>query len=158
MNNTTPNNTITLRNPLETEGMKKQFGVFVGLYNKTNDTSLSVKQAAMIDFLVKAFHANQNFIKQCHTRVADHELFKNTKSTKLKSYSLLDIPKIDGEVLDYIENNPGESRYEIAAGLDIRLSTICGAVNRLSHNSFVYASGIKIDPETKRKVEAISAR
>lgn len=158
MSNITQNNTITLHDPLSNENMKKQFGIFVGLYNRTNDTSLSVKQAAMIEDLVKTFNMSIHLLSRAHTVVSKDSNFKSKTSTKMKSYSLLDIPKVDGEVLEYIQNNPGESRMDIANGMGIRMSTVCGAIYRLSHNSFVYISGVKIDSETKRKVEVITAR
>lgn len=151
------NTTIEMVNLEQNEKMAKEFGIFVGLYNRTNETNLSVKQAAMIDAMVTLFMRTQYVLSSAHKVVASNPNFKDRTSTKLKSYSMLDIPKVDGEVLDYIKANPALSRYEIAEGLNIRLSTICGAVNRLAFNNFVFPSGIKVDQETKRKVEAISA-
>lgn len=137
----------------------KAFGVFVGLYNKLNDTNLSVKQAATIDSLVKTFNASQQFLKEAHTNVVSKQFdcgVPDSGSTKFKSYSLLDMPNVDKKVYDIIVKNPGLSRYEITGRLSNRLSTICGAVNRLTNNGFVRATGTKIDEETQRQVETLA--
>lgn len=134
------------------------FKQYIKLYNSINETNLTFAQAMESDVFLKAFELAFQGISLQHDKI---EPLLPTKalsgSTKLKSYNLIDIPKIDGEVLSCIRHNPHISRSEIATITATRLSSVCGAVNRLLHNQFVEVSGETIDQSTNRTVETIAA-
>lgn len=148
---------IELHSP-ETKELSKAFGIFVGLYNKINNTNFSVKAASTEPSLILAFDYSQKMLTKTHNYLSDNNPnYSNVRSTKIKSYTLLDIPKNDRKIYNYIKENSNQSRVDIAYGLGIRVSTVCGAVNRLLHNALVHVTGIKIDPETNKKAETISS-
>lgn len=130
----------------------KAFGVYVGLFNKSQGTKLSVKAALKVPELVNLFEL------VCRAQGVINEKIKpqNTQSTRSKSYSLLDIPKIDNEIYQFIQKNPGWSRSEISNKTGIRLQTVCGAAKRLLDNSLIFVSGTQKDLETGREVELLT--
>lgn len=142
---------------METQNYTKEFltayGIFVGFYNRVNNTSFSVKDAlkepTLMSFYTKVSQA-ANVVNQ---KVKQPE----KKTTKRKAYDALNIPEIDNAVLQYIHNNQDSSRWEIAAGTGLRVSTVCGAVNRLVYNKFAFISGEKTDEETNRSVDTVGS-
>lgn len=77
-------------------------------------------------------------------------------STKSKSYGMLNIPKADGDVLDYLTDYPVSSRAQIAKGATMKLQTVCGAVRRLIDNGLAEVVGKTYDAETNREVEVLA--
>lgn len=125
----------------------KQFGIFTGFYNKVNNTNLTVKQALTSNDMRDLF---QSFAEA----TAKIKINKN-ESTKYRSYSLLNIPEVDKEVLQYVKSNNNKSRADIAAATGLRLSTVCGAISRLVNNKMLEVSGTKRDPKSNRNVETL---
>lgn len=133
----------------------KAFGVFVGLYNKLNETEISVKKAWK-DPLFQTLFMNAELTLLQHS-VKNNPRYQHLSSTKFKSYSLLDIPKVDNQVYQFLLKNPDLSRAEISDFTGIRLQTVCGAINRLMHNQLVIVIGEKRDIETEREVQTLRA-
>lgn len=62
------------------------------------------------------------------------------------------------KVYDAIWQNPSSSRSEIANICGLRLSTVCGAVNRLYKQDLIRVCGTKFDNNSLREVETLSPR
>lgn len=60
-------------------------------------------------------------------------------------------------ILGTIAVYPGLSRSDIAELDDIRIQTVCGAVNKLIKDRKVRVSGSYTDPNTNRRVEKLEA-
>ena len=136
------------------EDSTKTFGVFVGMFNKTAGTELTVKQAHQVDTLVQLYEGIKEAIAELKYDLSE-EISHTTKSTKRKSFDALNIPELDQDVLITIYNWPGASRNQVAKKLGRRLSSICGAVNRLMEARIVFTKGTVHDEETNRDVEAL---
>jgi hypothetical protein len=127
----------------------KEFGIFVGLFNKVNDSKISVKNALKNKEMVELYESVQVSVKK--------DVKINTTSTKRRSLEQTDLPKTRAEVYDYIKKNPSKTRWGISVGMDRRINIICGRVNELIESGLVYVDGEAIDLNTGRKVETISA-
>jgi len=57
------------------------------------------------------------------------------------------------QVLEFIKFNQPCNRNQIADGLGLRLSAVCGRVNELLKSGHIEVAFKDIDPETGRKVE-----
>lgn len=140
----------TLEN-LSQDEIVKAYGVFIGLINKVNKTNISVQKAMSDETLLRLFDET---IKNTSKIVANHSLTK--KSTKGRSYDLLNLPEIDERVLITIYNNPNSTRTELASISKISLCTLTGAVTRLIDNGVVFISGEKYNNTTQRSVQTLS--
>ena len=80
---------------------------------------------------------------------------KQPKTTKASSLSVSDLPELDRLVLAELWENPGQSRYELSVSCKKRLSSICGAVNRLIEKNLAHAEGEIYDAITGRKCELL---
>jgi hypothetical protein len=101
--------------------------VIRGMYNRTR---ITIQSAASVD-------------------IPTH-----TMSTRKKSLIRLSA-EVDLDVLNAIRDVPGLSRWDYATRTGLRLSTICGAVCRLTDLGKVKVSGQKTDPNTGRPVETL---
>lgn len=133
---------------------RKQFGIFVGFFNRANNTDMSVKDALQQPIMLELYNAIGQACNNVKTSIPPSAL----TSTKRKSLNKLNVCEIDTQVLNYIKANPNVSRAHIAAQLDRRISTICGAATRLLKQGLIYVSGETFDAETSRQVEALSSR
>jgi hypothetical protein len=142
---------LELKNP----SIKKEFGIFVGFFNKVNGTKFSVESAARNLNLTNLYLSFATLAAQTASVV---EAQNSKRSTKSLSYSLLDAPRVDREVYDFLAKNTPKTRAQISKELGMRLSTVCGAVNRLMQNNLVQFTGELVkDPETNRLVELVTA-
>jgi hypothetical protein len=145
-------NTINLSNP----AAKKQFGIFVGFFNKANNTKFSVKSAASNATLVNLYHSMAILTTQTGALISSQQ---PKVSAKRLSYSLVDCPKVDRQVFDYLSKTGPKTRAEISSNTGIRLQTVCGAVARLMGNDLVQFTGNLVkDPETNRLVELVTIK
>lgn len=80
-------------------------------------------------------------------------------STKFESFEAIQKsqPSIKAHILDTIANYPGLSRNDIAEMEEIRIQTVCGAVNALIQDRKVRVNGSYVDPQTNRRVEKLEA-
>lgn len=136
--------------------LTKEFGVFVGLYNKSNNTNYSVKYALANQYMVKTFFACREALTQCHTKAVTTHKISTNLSTKRESLYKLNIPEVDWTIYQYIKDNPGLSREDIAQHTEYKVSTVCGAINRLMIEDMVFVCGYKKDPHTGRRVQVLS--
>ena len=149
-----------------------KFGIFVGLYNKLNNTSLSVEQALWTIDLVELFTAVANGIKasSVNNHIANplvsqqksskKKLNSKPKSTKALSYEQFQVENgtsVAHEIYKYIKKqNIPMSRAEIASGISVRLSTVCGQVNKMIDAGLLYVAGRKLDVDSNREVEILT--
>jgi hypothetical protein len=151
------NNVLQMKPTEETMNeMSKEFGIFVGFYNRLNGTSISVRRATKIPQLVKLFHNSKNLLVYAHSTLEAKQVDFNSKSTKVKSYEACNLPKLCNEIFTFIKNNPGYSRYEIAQSLGRRVSTVCGIAKILLDSGLIEVSGSTVDEHSKRVVETLS--
>lgn len=159
-----------------TQDFLAKFGIFVGLYNRLNGTSLSVEQALWTTDMVELFQAvsqgiqaaagnsQPNTIAVASVRQPNSrkKLTGKPKSTKRLSYEQFQVE--NGTSVAHLiykhlkaQNTP-MSRTEIAKALNLRLSTVCGAVFSMIDAGLVYVSGRTIDQDSNREVEIVSWR
>ncbi len=134
----------------------KMFGNFIGLFNKAANTNYTVKSCLKNESLIQVF----NTIKNDLNAIASiNTLTQNlkSKSTKGRSYSQLNIPKLDAKVLELIQKYPSHSRQELSTISGTRLQSICSASNRLLANKLIYVDGETVDAATNRHVETLKA-
>jgi hypothetical protein len=144
--------TLDLKNP----SIKKEFGIFVGFFNKVNGTKFSVESAAKNSNLVNLYLSFATLAAQTGSVVEAQN--PKRSSTRSMSYSLLDAPAVDRKVYDFLAKNLPKTRAEISKELGMRIQTVCGAVNRLMQNNLVQFTGELVkDPETNRLVELVTA-
>ncbi len=130
----------------------KAFGIFVGLFNKCNGTQYSVKAALQQIQLVELFNS-----VRCQSQYVNAVITPfNPGSTRHKSHNKLDHGRLATTIYEFIKDNPGHSRREIAENLNMRLQTVCGQVNVLVREGFIHVAGTKKDIETKREVETLA--
>ena len=136
---------------------EKAFGVFIGLYNRSNGTNFTVKSARENAFLFKTFRNCQAGLALAHAHGTRHATLPSPRiSTRRASLARLDVPEVDEKVYQQIQLFPGYSRSELSQLLGYRLSTVCGAVNRLMKQGLVFVCGRKKDPETGKTVEVLN--
>ena len=64
----------------QVEALGKAFGIFVGLYNKTNNTGLSVRQAAQIEPFVAMFKKTQHILNISTVTISKHPKYRRGRS------------------------------------------------------------------------------
>lgn len=93
-------------------------------------------------------------IKELEARVAT----KTGYSTRRRSLDQTKVGKMQAEILNFIKENPGCTRFEITDALGFRHSSTVGRVNELIKKDLVYTDGEKLDKDTKRMVEQLFAK
>jgi len=127
----------------------KQFGIFVGLYNRTTGNKLSVKNALKNNDLVALYDSVATLLKgNTETNVCQD-------STQLRSLNMVNLSDKRKQVYDFIAGNPGLSRKQIAQKTGLLLQSICGRVNELVELDLIYVSGETFDTDTDRYVETL---
>ena len=138
------------------------FGVFVGLYNKLNNTSFSVKQALSNPELTTLFAATAQTLQSNTITTSVKNQVKSSKSTKRFSYEAFQTEHgttAAHAIYSYCKTqNKSLSRAEIADGLNMRLSTVCGQVFNLIEAGLLVVDGTKVDEKTGREVETVFYR
>ena len=130
----------------------KQFGIFVGFFNRINNTQYSVKEAAKDPTIVEFYNKVSQTALVVNTKVKAPQ----KKSTKRRAYDILNIPKIDNTILEYIHSNQDQSREDIANGTGLKLATVCGSVNRMIEAKIIFVSGEKTS-DSNRSVETLGS-
>jgi uncharacterized membrane protein len=135
----------------------KAYGIFVGLFNKENNTEISVKAALQMPEMIELFKAIGQACQGVKSQLTSSIEKVQSKTTRRRSLNETDLSKVDLQVLQLIRQNSGKSRAEIAGSLKRRISTICASASRLNKAGLIYASGEILDLETNRTVEVLSA-
>lgn len=136
-----------------TQDFLKQFGVFVGFYNKVNNTSFTVKQALQNETLMGFYGKVAQATQLVNGRIGG----PTKKSTKREAYDRLNVPELDSHVLEYINNNQDRSRQEIAKDMSLPINTVCGAVKRLIDAKMIFVSKVGTNPDSNRSVELLGS-
>ena len=128
----------------------KDFGVFVGLFNRTTQANISVKNALQNKDLIALFEMTRNSMDLSIVtgKVQD-------TSTKKRSYQKTNMGRNRARVYDYVLKNPNSTRKEISNGIGMRIQSVCSAVNPLVNKGLLYVSGEVYDAETDRMVETL---
>lgn len=138
-----------------------KFGIFLGFYNKVNNTSIGVDQGLHIPDLVKLYNDTITDVKNKIVCPAVVAASKKPKSTKLLSYQAFQNnygTSVAHTVYKTLKtSSQALSRVEIAQQANLRLSTVCGQVSLLKQSGLVKISGTKIDPDSNREVETLEA-
>ena len=138
------------------------FGVFVGLYNKLNNTSFSVKQALSTPELTQLFAATAQTLQSNTITTSSKSQGKSSKSTKKLSYEAFQTEHgttVAHAIYSYCKTQGVSlSRAEIADGLNVRLSTVCGQVFNLIEAGLLVVDGTKVDENSGREVETVIFR
>lgn len=151
-----------------TQEFLKRFGIFVGFYNRINNTSMSVEDALHDLDIVSLFSSTVKVVKTPNSNTttvikqAQPKKSKRAKSTKRLSYEAFQTDfgsSVDHLVYQGMKStgNP-VTRSEIAQTYKLRIQTVCGVVNRLEEAGLVICVGRVIDEDTKRPVELMQAR
>lgn len=136
-----------------------KFGIFVGLYNKLNGTTISVADALQCQAMLDAFAITSASLQSNSTTQLVQSQAKSAGSTKKLSYEAFQ--KDYGSSVAYKiythmkKTNTKMSRAEIADSMGIRLSTVCGQINAMVKAGLVQVTGKKIDKASKREVEVL---
>lgn len=146
--------TIVTQNQASIKEFNKSFGAFVKVYNTAAGTTFNVKTALQNTEIVKLYSNVTKVVKEASKNIVGSP----STTTKMKSYTMVDIPAVDAEVLDAVGKNPMSSRAELAKITGRRLSTVCGAINRLIYNQMVFVAGTGQDEESNRSVELVAQR
>jgi DNA-binding transcriptional regulator GbsR (MarR family) len=150
-----------------TENFLKSFGIFVGLYNKLNNTVLSVEDALYEDTIMQAYKTMSAELKTVKKIVGTPEAItkmvnKRPKSTKLLSYEAFKASNGSSCAhLIYTELKKSKepmTRAELSSVLDLRISTVCGRINELEEAGLVWVVGTKVDEDSQRQVELLQTR
>jgi hypothetical protein len=154
-----------------TQDFLTKFGVFVGLYNKTNGTVLSVEDAlfteSILDLYVQATNLIKNTSNPSSTTVAaasqvKSNVSKKPKSTKKLSYEQFQVENgtsVAHAIYTFLKKQDVPmSRLEIATAMKIRLSTVCGQIHAMAEAGLVHVVGEKIDENSNRTVELLAWR
>jgi len=138
------------------------FGVFVGLFNKLNNTSFSVTEALSNSELTGLFAVTAQTLQSEYITTSVKSQAKSSKSTKRLSYDEFQVKNgtsIAHSIYKYCKQvNKPLSRNDIAQGLNIRLSTTCGQVHALVKAGLLTVEGSKIDQASEMKVETLVYR
>lgn len=147
-----------------------KFGIFVGLYNRLNNTSFSVEQALWKTEILDKYTA-VSFFLQGNSSVFSITAPKKFKRVKIerkpkttKTISYQDFQTEHGTSVAYCiykflkQQNEPFSRAEIAKQMGIRLSTVCGQIFSMEEAGLVTVVGTKLDEESQRTVEILVAR
>jgi len=137
----------------------KQFGVFVGLYNRTNGTRLTVKAALRQIAIVTLFESSLRCLHAAHDESVQRGTFSgDTSSTRRRSLDKINTRRVDSSILNLVTSTPGLSRKQLSEKLKMRLQTVCGGVSRLLEDDLIYVCGESLDHETNRRVETLAAK
>ena len=135
------------------------FGVFVGLFNKLNNTSFSVKEALSNPELTQLFAATAQTLQSNTTTASVKSQAKSSKNTKKLSYEQFQTEHgttVAHAIYSYCKaQGVALSRAEIAEGLNVRLSTVCGQVFNLIEAGLLAVNGTKVDENSGREVETL---
>ena len=133
-----------------------KFQLFVDLYNKLNNVTLSVNDALWVESIVDQFTA-VSITLQAQTATP---IKRNTKSTKLLSYEQFNAENGTSTahtIFNQLRGKQPQTRSELAVALDMRLSTVCGQVTPLLVAGLVRVVGTKLDSSSNRLVETLVA-
>jgi DNA-binding MarR family transcriptional regulator len=135
----------------------KVFNTYLKMFNMINGTTLTAKEAIGNTTFATSFKEFYNNQQQVKAKMSYEGVSLKAKkvSTKKQSYNALNLPLLDKQVYDYIKARPHASRDQIATDLGRKVSTICGAVNRLTKAKLITVSGTTVDLITGRNVETL---
>lgn len=135
---------------------RRQFGIWVGLYNNLTQSKWSVQAALDNPTMRKMFEQTANGLTKKYQRAS--EMLVPTTTSRL-SYEALagDLDGLDDKVYKFIKKNPGLCRSEINRRLKMKIQTLSGCVTRLKHLGLVRVLEIGFDHETNRSVELLEA-
>lgn len=146
----------TLNNPTPKTLNKyiKSFGIFIGLYNKINNTRVSVEAGLNEEALVKLFNKTSKGLAKKGSTTSP----KSTKRAAWEKFNTSNGTTLSYEIYTFLKSSGGSySRADIAAKLKLRLSTVCGRVADLKNSQLIQVVGTDIDPTSQCKVELLKA-
>ena len=161
--------TVSLSNPAYWEIVKKMMTGLVESH-ATQSKLVTEKTATMAEnilykiVVVEADQCIQDILSGKLKGTATKPNIKRSvrkNLTKILSYDQFLTEKadsVDANALKCINNNPNITRRQLSETLSIRLSTICGSVNRLYKQNYIRVSGVTVDPDSNRKVETLQVR
>ena len=149
-----------------TDAFLASFGIYVGFYNKINGPALSVEQALWEDSILVAYQVSAMTVRNTNKangipKAPAKAASKAPKSTKRLSYEAFKAE--NGTSVAHViysalkTSSEPMSRADLAATLKIRLSTICGQVVPLEEAGLIQVVGSKIDADSNRTVELLTA-
>lgn len=162
-----------------TQDFLAKFGIFVGLYNRLNGTNLSVEQALWTTDMVDLFSAVSQDIRdgfngnppsspkgisvvgvsQPNSKKKINGKPKSTKRLSYEQFQVENGTSVAHLIYKHLKKEDApKSRTEIARELNLRLSTVCGAVFQMIDAGLVYVSGRIIDQDSNREVETVTWR
>lgn len=159
-----------------TQDFLTSFGIFVGFYNKVNNTTMSVEDALHNDDMLPLYFAMSNDLKEGVASTTQNNTTAivpvgqpnytkrvgKPKSTKRLSYEQFQVENgtsvAHAIYKEMRKQGQAMSRIEIARALNIRLSTVCGQIFAMEEAGLVQCVGTKVDPDSNRKVELLIAR
>jgi hypothetical protein len=136
----------------------KAFETFVDFFNLITGYSVSQKSAMASDSFIEVYRAALNGIAEEMLKNPQQKKYHTSNlkvSTKMNSYSMVELSSTRLEVLNYIKNNPDKTARQIAAGLkksDIRTGVV-GRISELKASGYVIVAGEAICAVTGRSVE-----
>lgn len=176
-----------LNNPEQREQAKRsaedfmnKFGIFVGLFNRLNKTSFSVQKAAWTPGMIELYSSvreNMEAAAANNPRMAssttsykpsgrlavNKKASKKTKaSTKKLSYEQFQVQNgtsVAYTIYKHLKDNQAiMTRTELAKALNLRVSTVCGAVFQLVDSGLLKVVGKTMDKNSNREVETLTFR
>jgi len=142
---------------MSTENTNAQFGIFVGFYNKINNTSISVKEAAAT-LEITSIYEKVSVVAKCIPLTVIKKV-KSTKSLSYEHFQAQNGTSVAHTIYKHLKTTKGQvSRREIAEALSLRLSTVCGQVNALLGAGVLEVIGAKVDEQSDRSVEVLRAK
>jgi len=142
---------------MSTENTNAQFGIFVGFYNKINNTSVSVK-AALSDLEIVSLYEKAAVVTKCTPSLIKKQV-KSTKSLSYEQFQVENGTSVAHAIYKHLRTTKSTlSRTEIADSLAVRLCTVCGQVNAMLTAGLLEVAGTKIDELSNRTVEILRAK
>ena len=142
-----------------TVSLGTEFGIFVGLFNKLNGTSISVNEALKCPAMVDSFKITSASLQSNTTTQVVKTQAKSASSTKKLSYEQFQSANgtsVAYKIYKHMKAvNKKMSRADIAAEMNIRLSTVCGQINLMLEAGLVEVTGTKVDLSSNREVEVL---
>ena len=83
---------------------------------------------------------------------------RRTSRMSLDQFLMTKADSVDAKTLSCIQANPNITRRELSERLEMRLSTVCGAVNRLYKDDLIRVSGVTVDKDSNKRVETLEVR
>ena len=134
---------------------RRSFGIFIGLLNASFGTEWKVSDALKDEGIRLRFEATVGSLFDCE---APKGFGNGSGSTKRRSLAGLNIPRLDGIVLETIRLFPnGVSRQGVADKSGRRLSSVCGACRRLLDAGRISVVGEVVDSSSGKHVELLAA-